>query len=265
MKARKRSRVVGWSLVLGLVGISIASLALAQDQESGEIPVEALPEGAEAKQIFATVCATCHGLEGEGNPEIKAPSIAGMPAWFVGLQLEKFREDIRGAHPEDLEGAQMRAIAKSLKPEWIESMANHVAEMKPKTTENTLGGDPDFARDVYEQHCMECHRYNGQGERVFRSAPLTSLSDWYVASTLRKFRKGVRGGDDALDYDAWKMHERTKTLSDDLIVDMAAYIAELAETYPPGVRKGRVRRPERPRVEVPQTENPFENSESPFK
>ncbi|MFT5465008.1 MAG: cytochrome c553 [Verrucomicrobiales bacterium] len=192
--------------------------------------------------VFGSVCAACHGVEGEGNPELKAPSIAGMPAWYVEIQLEKFRSGIRGAHPEDLEGTQMRAMSIVLKPEWIQPMAKHVAALKPRSTENTLGGDGDEVAWLYEQQCMACHRYNGQGERVFRSAPLTTLPDWYLAAALRKYRDGIRGPDEKEDPDAWKMHQQARLLSDELIVDLAAYIAELAQTYPPGVRRGRVRR-----------------------
>ena len=36
-------------------------------------------------------CMTCHGAEGQGNVGIQAPRIAGMEAWYLKLQLEKFR------------------------------------------------------------------------------------------------------------------------------------------------------------------------------
>lgn len=199
-------------------------------------------DGANPEELFGAVCANCHGHNGEGNPVVKAPSIAGMPAWYVQLQIDKFRRGTRGGHGEDIEGAQMRAIAATLHPDWIEPVANHVASLKPFATESTVGGESEFAVLIYEQRCMACHRYNGQGERVFRSAPLTNLNDWYIASQLRKFRSGVRGSDSGLDHDAWKMHEQAKLLSDQAILDMAAYIAEMAQTYPPGQRRARVRR-----------------------
>ena len=206
------------------------------------IPITEATTEKQVKVVFDKVCATCHGETGVGKVDLGAPSIAGMPAWYVAIQLEKFRTGVRGGHPKDLEGTQMRVMANALRLEWIKALSEHIAAMKSKPTENTLGGDADGARDYYEQTCMACHRFNGQGEKVFRSAPLTTLSDWYIAKTLRKYRQGFRGTDPIEDNDAFKMHEQAKLLSDKAIADMAAYIAELAETYPPGKRKGRVRR-----------------------
>ncbi|MEM7014364.1 MAG: cytochrome c, partial [Verrucomicrobiota bacterium] len=106
-------------------------------------------------------------------------------------------------------------------------------------TENTLGGDPEARVQIYTDYCMACHRFNGAGERFFRSAPLTTLPDWYLASSLRKYREGIRGGDVNEDRDAWKMHQITQILSDEAIDDIAAHLAHLAEKYPPGERKRR--------------------------
>ena len=50
-----------------------------------------------ARQTFH-LCTACHGAQGQGNPELKAPSIAGLPDWYVKNQLEKFRAGTRGAH-----------------------------------------------------------------------------------------------------------------------------------------------------------------------
>lgn len=195
------------------------------------------PTAAEVTEIFKNVCATCHGLAGEGNQEIGAPSIAGMPAWYAELQLTKYRNGVRGNHPDDLEGVQMRAMAAALQEEWLKPLSEHVAALAPIPTENTLGGDPDAHAWVYADYCMACHRFNGGGERVFRSAPLTNLPDWYLASALRKYRAGIRGADAIADNDAWKMHETTQILDEESIVNLVAHIASLAEKFPPGERR----------------------------
>ena len=36
-------------------------------------------------------CSNCHGEQGEGKREILAPAIAGLPAWYVENQLEKYK------------------------------------------------------------------------------------------------------------------------------------------------------------------------------
>ena len=53
---------------------------------------------------FASVCATCHGAKGEGNAQLKAPSIASLPEWYVREQLTKFRTGMRGVHAKDTAG-----------------------------------------------------------------------------------------------------------------------------------------------------------------
>ena len=39
-------------------------------------------------------CRPCHGPQGYGNPKIQAPSIAGLPAWYVEAQLGKSGENV---------------------------------------------------------------------------------------------------------------------------------------------------------------------------
>ena len=46
---------------------------------------------ATAQIIFQNLCATCHGTKGEGKAEVKSPSIASLPAWYVERQLENFQ------------------------------------------------------------------------------------------------------------------------------------------------------------------------------
>ena len=83
--------------------------------EAPQIDLSNLEEG----KIFQQVCANCHGEKGEGKEELKAPSIGGLPEWYVAEQTEKFRSGLRGAHPKDVFGQQMRAITLSLTPEQV--------------------------------------------------------------------------------------------------------------------------------------------------
>ena len=53
-----------------------------------------------------------------------------------------------------------------------------------------IGGDAKNGKLIYSEQCMECHRYNGQGEMAFHSCPLTAFPDWYLAAQFEKFRRG---------------------------------------------------------------------------
>lgn len=209
------------ALILGVTG----GLALAAcTTRSG--PVATTPPAA-TRPPFSTICATCHGQRGEGNDQLKAPSIAGLPTWYVGMQLDKFRSHQRGADALDVSGKLMHAVAQTLTPADIAVVADIVAALPPHPTRITLGGNPAQGRIIYLDGCIDCHRYNGSGEEAFRSAPLTGLQDWYLVAQLTKFREGIRGTVPR-DDDGAKMHLYTSGLSDEQFRDVSAYIAWLA-------------------------------------
>jgi cytochrome c oxidase subunit II len=68
------------------------------------------------RKLYAT-CASCHGDKGQGVWGTNAPRLAGMSDWYLARQLENFRQGIRGTHPQDFHGAQMRSMARALKDE----------------------------------------------------------------------------------------------------------------------------------------------------
>jgi len=74
---------------------------------------------------------------------------------------------------------------------------------------------------------MECHRYNGQGERVFHSAPLVSLNRGYLRRQLENYRAGLRGAQPG-DIYGQKMVTIASRLGDEEIEDLVHYIGALA-------------------------------------
>jgi len=59
---------------------------------------------------YAT-CAACHGADGRGIAATNAPRLKGMSDWYMARQLKNFRDGVRGAHPQDVHGAQMGLVA----------------------------------------------------------------------------------------------------------------------------------------------------------
>lgn len=182
--------------------------------------------------IFQNACAQCHGAKGEGNAQIKSPSIASLPAWYVRGQLENFRADRRGAHPQDAEGQLMRAISKVLDDGQVNAVAEFVSKLPRVMPQPTIKADVAAGRQLYEERCMECHRFNGEGELVFGSAPLMGLQDWYLASQLRKFRDHVRGAQKE-DANGQKMAWASQFIeTDDLLQSVVAYLMTLQQKKP---------------------------------
>lgn len=68
---------------------------------------------AKGKAAYA-VCAACHGANAEGNTALNAPRLAGQSDWYLVHELKAFKSGLRGAHPQDTFGAQMRPMALTL-------------------------------------------------------------------------------------------------------------------------------------------------------
>lgn len=62
-----------------------------------------------------TYCAYCHGRDGEGLQPMNAPRMAGMTDWYLQRQLVKFRDGVRGQHPQDYYGKQMSFMGRTLR------------------------------------------------------------------------------------------------------------------------------------------------------
>jgi cytochrome c553 len=221
-----------------LVPVLIAGLmtagSLVADETSASAAANRDAAKGAAQIIFQNLCATCHGTKGEGKAEVKAPSIASLPAWYVERQLENFQSDRRGAHPEDAEGQLMRAMAKVLSKEQTSAIAALVEKLPRVKPSPTLKTDVARGKEVYSDRCMECHRFNGEGELVFGAAPLVGLQDWYLAAQLRKFKRGVRGAAKD-DENGQKMVRATANFVEDeeMVQSLAAWLIELQEKPAP--------------------------------
>ena len=82
------------------------------------------------KALYA-VCASCHGANGEGNKALNAPTIAGQQDWYIARQLYNFKNGIRGSHPEDTYGQQMRPMSMSLVDDKaIKNVSAYISSLK---------------------------------------------------------------------------------------------------------------------------------------
>jgi cytochrome c553 len=72
------------------------------------------------------LCASCHGVAGEGFETGRVPPLAGMNGWYVAAQIRKFQNGVRGAIPGDAFGPVMRAVAEPLSAGDINEIAAYV-------------------------------------------------------------------------------------------------------------------------------------------
>jgi cytochrome c553 len=77
-----------------------------------------------------TVCATCHGPNAGGNPDVHAPPLAGRSDWYLHSQLQKFKSGARGAQPNDIWGATMRAQAMMLDDSTMSNVVAYIQSLR---------------------------------------------------------------------------------------------------------------------------------------
>ena len=154
------------------------------------------------KSAYA-VCATCHGANGQGNEALNAPKIAGLPDWYVERQLNNFKRGIRGVHPKDIYGQQMRPMAIALlNDEAVRDMTVYVATLKsrsiskPVTVASSSKAVTNVQAPVSEPlyaPCASCHGSEGEGNQKLGAPRLAGQHAWYIERQLRNWRDGIRG------------------------------------------------------------------------
>ena len=161
----------------------------------------------------------------------EAPSLAGLPQWYIETQLEKFQDRVRGDHPDDVMGLRMAPMSRTLRSdEDLSAVAAYIASLPAHTPEPLLdGGDPERGKQFFTTTCVACHGPDAMGNQQMSAPPLRYASDWYLHRTLGKFRAGIRGADPA-DAQGALMRPMSLTLPDEqALKDVVAYIHSLSE------------------------------------
>ena len=86
-----------------------------------------------------------------------------------------------------------------------------------------LAGDAAAGKNSYAM-CGACHGMKGEGVEAMKAPRLAGQGAWYIASSLERFKSGVRGAGDPV---AASMVPMAKMLTEQQIADVAAYIATL--------------------------------------
>lgn len=150
--------------------------------------------------IYRQNCMECHLESGKGIVGLGAPSIAGLPRWYVTDQLREFRREVRGSHDEDQTGRLMQMKAKGLGGRDLAFVGRHIESLPPNSERSTLDLPAGAkGRTRYLADCASCHGAEGEGDRSRRAPPLTRQPDWYLLKQLENFRAGKRQHVDGAD------------------------------------------------------------------
>jgi cytochrome c553 len=177
-----------------LAALSLTALAFSSPAALAQAPAK--PDLARAKQIVDTVCAACHGADGNSAVPVN-PNLAGQGAEYISRQLANFKAGVR-VNPV------MQAMAAPLTADEITALGLYFNQQKPK------GGsakDPklvEMAQTLYRAGdaatglpaCSACHSPTGVG--VPKNYPrLSGQHADYTLAQLKAFKAGERGADAA--------------------------------------------------------------------
>lgn len=212
---------VGLVCLLGLT--AYPSVAV----EGGRIALDGSADG-------APPCVSCHGANGEGNPDTGYPRLSGLAADYLLHQLASFADGRRASEI-------MLPVAIALSEAERRAVATYYAGLPASKTE---GGDPpdgqlvasgralaesgDWARGM--PACAQCHGPVGQG--VGKAFPaLAGQPAAYVAAQLTAWKEKTRTNDPL-----GLMAGVAGKLTDGEVAAVSAYYASLPV---PDIRGGR--------------------------
>jgi len=191
--------------------------------------LQALADGDPVQgQAMYAICAACHGANGEGNVALNAPKLAGQEDWYLRRQLSYYKRGIRGSQPGDLHGPQMMPMASTLATDaMVSNVAAYIAAMPDVAVADTVSGDAEAGRKLYEFTCGVCHSEQGQGIWAVNAPRLAGMSDWYLVRQLQYYKSGARGAhrDDEFGYQMVSMVQALA--GDQAINNVVAYINTL--------------------------------------
>ncbi|MBR0645222.1 c-type cytochrome [Roseomonas hellenica] len=172
-----------------------------------------VPAGAQAPPE-AEQCATCHGAEGRSETP-NVPSLAGMPAEFITLQMILFREGLRDAPP-------MPQFAQGLSDAQIEQIAAFYASLPPGPAPDRGPRDAALAERgaalSARMHCGVCHLPDFRGRA--QMPRLAGQREDFLAQTLKEYRDNRRVGTDT------QMNAVMYGVSDADIAALAHFLAQ---------------------------------------
>ena len=182
-------------------------------------PKAAKPDLVKGEAMFTSVCAACHGAD--GNSAVPAyPKLAQQHPEYLVKQLQEFKSDKRA-------NAIMKGFATMLSDEDMKNVAYFVGSKKAKAGASTdkdlvMLGERIYRGGIADRQiaaCAGCHSPNGAGIPA-QYPRLSGQYAEYTAAKLTTFRDGGRQNSLQMTQEAAKLNDRE-------IKAVADYIAGL--------------------------------------
>lgn len=155
--------------------------------------VSASAGAADAQETVKTVCAACHGVDGNST-DPQYPKLAGMDQEYLMRQLKAFAA---GKRREET----MAGIIAGIDPNDFSRLAGYYGKMKPTPGKVNDPGLAAKGKVLYDDGntesgvpaCAGCHQPDGQGNARFPR--LAGQHQTYVLKQLADYKSGRRATD----------------------------------------------------------------------
>ncbi|MCB1737309.1 MAG: c-type cytochrome [Gammaproteobacteria bacterium] len=224
MSYRLMPRVWMQCLLVTLLGMPFASSVVAddgknRDRDAMQAQMKAIlddPEKADAASVAGqergAICAYCHGGDGISKKGW-LPNLAGQSAEFI---LDQNLAYAIGERKNNV----MNDLAASLTDEELINLSIYYAVQAPERIEAQVSGkDLTVGEGFYKATCTRCHGDDGRGKKGYTW--IAGQKQEYVRRALTRYRDREGGRLDE------EMAEVTANITDQLIDNLAAYIATL--------------------------------------
>nr|MDQ2698491.1 c-type cytochrome [Actinomycetota bacterium] len=148
-------------LVLALLVTGAVYAAFASSSADATVVAQTETDVETGKKLFATNCASCHGLNAEGRQA--APSLVGVGAASVYFQVST------GRMPMQANAPQAEAKPRQFGEEATLQLAAYIASLGAGPsipTEEQYGPEgADIAKggELFRTNCAQCHNFAGEG------------------------------------------------------------------------------------------------------
>jgi cytochrome c oxidase cbb3-type subunit III len=179
MNREMSSRPLG-NPVLWIVGLLILFAPLLsrsqQNPSSSHLPAQSARHDG-GRQLFATTCAACHGLDGKGSE--RAPNIVTNPQVQKLSTSQMFRIVSTG-----VPGTGMPGFQRLGKPA-ITSLVAYLKGLQGKNQAASLHGDPRRGEELFfgSAQCSACHMVAGRGG--FSAPDLSTYSQTHTPGKIK--------------------------------------------------------------------------------
>lgn len=172
---RRSPAALAFFVLLGLVVTGLLYVALKPDDATATAGAGNAEDVAAGEELFLANCASCHGVNGQGNGTA-GPPLAGVGALAVEFQVGT------GRMPMTQPGVQAQAADQiAFSQQQIDQMAAFVASLGPgpgipeDEWLDPAEGDVAAGGAIFRTNCAMCHNSSGAGGALTQGKDAPSL------------------------------------------------------------------------------------------